>query len=1153
MSSETRQANLFSAEDWKLIYKAFQQVDFTAYDYDTIKRSMVDYIKLNFSENFNDWIEDSEVVMFIELLATLGGSLAFQNALNTRDNFIDTAERRDSVLRLARLISYQPKRNYCASGLVKITQVATSEDIYDSAGINLASKQITWNNSNDPDWFERFILIMNAAFVQSNPFGRPVIDGFVNNIRTELYDMKNEKAGFSKINYPFNINISTNVTPCEIINATFTDGYNFYEKEPDPYAAFSIIYRNDGLGNQSKDTGFFLMFKQGNILRKDFTYFNQIENRTEDINVNNINETDVWVHEIDGNGIIINKWVFVPSIVGTNIIYNSIVKNKRNIFSVLTRDNDQITIRYADGNFGNVPRGIFRVWHRSSNGLSYTIKPSDISGFKVTIPYINSKGIKHFLRMEYSLQYSVTNSNPRETLAQIKLRAPQAYYLQNRMVNGEDYNIFPLITNQAVKVKAINRVYSGHNRYIDINDPTGFSQKTNIFSNDGIIFREFDVNYSQQSIPTSNTNDEIITFNIKSLIKNVETQNFFYWYLNSNTNKFGRTDSTKSNYIPTVLDFCYLTKQTTIKWQKRSNSLYSSTGSIYANETNISVGKTGSGPLQYISIGAMIKFNKSGWATVKGLLGDGTYIGNGIDINNPLGPITLDQDVDNGDTIDYVIPAYFPDINSSVFAQIKIQMQQKNTFGLRFDFVNQNWVLIDSGNINLNGEYSLEFSGDISRRSKDSSWLIKCVYKSTQWEFSARALRYVFESYNDVRFFYINKYKTIDSKTLQQSRDVVNILQYNNKPNSNNMIGKDIKFFLYDSYSYKDGYLEPRRVKVTPIDSDDDGVSDNPLAFDEIVFPERLDTPWNVINVPAPYMNTLYSNWDYLVFWTKYTDKDNYDYYVPLIKDKDVLNKNKQNVFLTTNVVYFDMNELMFYTYNGDQFELIADQSKYIYKEGRGMTWSYANADINALNFQWKHFAPIDQRIDPAPTNIIDIFVLTTDYYNSITSWANQIVKLVSLPDPPTSEELRLTFTNITPYAMLSDEIIWRPVRFKFLFGDGADLNLRATFQVVKLSSATMSDGEVKSKIIKAINEYFNINEWDFGETFYFIEMATYIQRKLTGIISSIVPVPSNSNSKFGNLFQIKADPDELFFSLASVADINIVSNYSETILKVGS
>jgi hypothetical protein len=37
----------------------------------------------------------------------------------------------------------------------------------------------------------------------------------------------------------------------------------------------------------------------------------------------------------------------------------------------------------------------------------------------------------------------VSNALARETLDEIKQRAPARYYTQNRMVNGEDYNNFP--------------------------------------------------------------------------------------------------------------------------------------------------------------------------------------------------------------------------------------------------------------------------------------------------------------------------------------------------------------------------------------------------------------------------------------------------------------------------------------------------------------------------------------------------------------------------------------------------------------------------------------------------------------------------------------------------------------------------------------
>ena len=110
--ASSRQNNLFAAEDWKIAYKAYSKVDFQAYDFDTMRSAMVDYIRTNYPENFNDFIESSEFVSIIELLAFLSQSLAFRMDVNTRENFLETAERRESVFKLARMLGYNPKRIY---------------------------------------------------------------------------------------------------------------------------------------------------------------------------------------------------------------------------------------------------------------------------------------------------------------------------------------------------------------------------------------------------------------------------------------------------------------------------------------------------------------------------------------------------------------------------------------------------------------------------------------------------------------------------------------------------------------------------------------------------------------------------------------------------------------------------------------------------------------------------------------------------------------------------------------------------------------------------------------------------------------------------------------------------------------------------------
>ena len=90
-----------------------------------------------------------------------GGNVSFRVDLNARENYLELAERRESVLRLARLLSYNPKRNQCANGLLKIASVSTTEEVKDSNNINLKDQTILWNDSSNTNWYEQFIKVLN--------------------------------------------------------------------------------------------------------------------------------------------------------------------------------------------------------------------------------------------------------------------------------------------------------------------------------------------------------------------------------------------------------------------------------------------------------------------------------------------------------------------------------------------------------------------------------------------------------------------------------------------------------------------------------------------------------------------------------------------------------------------------------------------------------------------------------------------------------------------------------------------------------------------------------------------------------------------------------------------------------------------------------
>jgi hypothetical protein len=152
---------------------------------------------------------------------------------------------------------------------------------------------------------------------------------------------------------------------------------------------------------------------------------------------------------------------------------------------------------------------------------------------------------------------------------------------------------------------------------------------------------------------------------------------------------------------------------------------------------------------------------------------------------------------------------------------------------------------------------------------------------------------------------------------------------------------------------------------------------------------------------------------------------------------------------------------------------------------------------------------------------------------------------------PPSSDELyNLLSVDLNKIKSISDEIIYHPVKYKILFGNQATPELQATFKVVKNSERVISDNDVKSRVLSAINRFFLLENWDFGDSFYFSELATYVMNELAPDIVNFIIVPNKSNLFFGSLFEIQAEKDQLFVNGATVNDIEIISAVTATKIK---
>jgi hypothetical protein len=214
-------------------------------------------------------------------------------------------------------------------------------------------------------------------------------------------------------------------------------------------------------------------------------------------------------------------------------------------------------------------------------------------------------------------------------------------------------------------------------------------------------------------------------------------------------------------------------------------------------------------------------------------------------------------------------------------------------------------------------------------------------------------------------------------------------------------------------------------------------------------------------------------------------------------------------------------------------------QSGWIAKSGR-----------QELYFQYRHNSPLTNRIDPGTTNIIDLYVVTQNYYISYQNWIKDTTGTVSEPDVPTIDELSTAYQGLQDYKMISDNIVLNSVNFKPLFGAKAAQQLKATIKVIKAQGSTASISEIKSSVVAEMNSYFSIDKWSFGDTFYFSELAAYLHRQLGTIISSVVLVPLDTQKSFGDLYEIRSEPNEIFVNAADITNIDVIDALTSTNLR---
>ena len=1111
MATTDRQNRLLVAEDWRKIYQSFQQADFKSYDFETLRRTMVSYLRENYPDDFNDFVESSEYVALIDLIAYVAQALSFRVDLNARENFLETAERRNSVLRLARLINYNAKRNLPATGLLKIDAISTTQDVVDSTGTNLANGNIIWNDSANSNYREQFISILNAANQTGQLFGNPRESGSIGGISTEVYTLSSNQTDLPI--FSFTKAVGGTTRQFEVVPSSINNLESIYEADPIEGSGLTYTYRSDGSGDSSNNTGFFFLFKQGLMRQTDFTVDSAVTNYVKSLAATDVNDTDIWLYQLDQFGQLSKRWTAVPSLAGNNAIYNSLSKTERDTYNVVTRNNDAVDLVFGDGNFSNIPLGSFRVYHRISDNAKFAIQSSDLSSVQVPVPYIDKNGAQQTLTITMSLKSSVYNSAATESNDSIKEKAAQVYYSQNRMITAEDYQVVPLSASQEiVKVRSVNRSASGISRAKEVLDPTGAYSNVNVFAEDGILYREESI---QQFTFTFNNRSEIqstIDTSVEAKLKQAYSRQFYYL-------KYSSKDLSSLSAT----------------WNSTTTTTNTNTG-YFTSGGALAVGDSATSNFKYAKVGALIKFTSPdtreflndklvtagtdnaedrAWAKIGAVVLDGANGGVG-NLEDGTGPITINDIIPDGSVVNAVIPPFTTSFSATLEADMVNRIEAFEEFGLRYDQDSQEFKVITSTNLSTSDIFATAGAGSTAGTNLDASWFFKFTNDGNTYTVQYRKLDYIFESESQNKFHYDAQEKIYDYKTGKSVKDTVKILKTNSIVSTGNSIGYPITWQVVDTVTEADGFQDNRKVKVGFFDDDDDGVVDNPEIFDIVIEPDTsVDTKF--------------------VFFEKYISYDTIERYRFYAATNFIVTENETDINVNSTT-YTDGQ--LFYFYDSDEDVIkkystttntLTTTTDYIARRGR-----------SSISFQYRHNAGQETRIDPSVSNIVDIYILERTYDNLFRVWLQDDG---NKPSASTSDQLRINYSGkLNPLKSLSDQIVYHPVKYKILFGSNADEELQATFKVVKNTKTNVTDAVIKTRVIAAINEFFALDNWDFGDAFYFTELAAYIHNQLAPDLLTAVIVPNQAGQTFGSLFQINSAADEIFISGATVDDVSIIT-----------
>ena len=156
-----------------------KDVKYLSKDYNGFKNQLIEFTKVYFPDNFNDFSEGNPGMMFLEMAAYVGDVLSFYTDTQLRESFLNLAQDKKNIYNLAYSMGYKPKITSAASVNLEITQLIPSK--------------FSADGTYEPDYDYSLTINQNSTFISTED--------------TSFYTTNDVRFGFSSSFEPTDISI----------------------------------------------------------------------------------------------------------------------------------------------------------------------------------------------------------------------------------------------------------------------------------------------------------------------------------------------------------------------------------------------------------------------------------------------------------------------------------------------------------------------------------------------------------------------------------------------------------------------------------------------------------------------------------------------------------------------------------------------------------------------------------------------------------------------------------------------------------------------------------------------------------------------------------------------------------------------------------